>query len=121
MTAAIWAAVMLIGGVGSVLRFVVDRSVAGRVARSFPLGTLVVNLSGAVLLGVSSGVALSHTAALLAGTALIGSYTTFSIWTLETQRLTEERQLWPAAANIVLSVVLGLGAAMAGQWIGGRL
>ena len=42
MTAAIWAAVMLIGGVGSVLRFVVDRSVAGRVARSFPLGTLVV-------------------------------------------------------------------------------
>ena len=35
---------------------------------------------------------------------------------LETQRLTEERQL-PAAANIVLSVVLGLGAAMAGQWI----
>jgi CrcB protein len=69
MTAAIWAAVMLIGGVGSVLRFVVDRSVAGRVARSFPLGTLVVNLSGAVLLGVLSGVALSHTAALLAGTA----------------------------------------------------
>ncbi len=86
MTAAIWTSVVLIDGVGSVLRFVVDRAVAGRVARSFPFGTLAINLSGAMLLGVLSGVALSHTAALLAGTALIGSYTTFSTWMLETQR-----------------------------------
>jgi CrcB protein len=42
----VWAGVVVIGGVGAVLRFLVDRAVAGRVARSFPFGTLIVNLSG---------------------------------------------------------------------------
>jgi CrcB protein len=121
MTVVVWAAVVLIGGVGAVLRFVVDRTVSGRIARSFPFGTLVVNLSGAMLLGFLSGLALSHTAALLAGTAFVGSYTTFSTWMLETQRLSEERQIWPAAANILVSVVLGVAAAMAGQWTAGLL
>jgi fluoride exporter len=121
VTAAIWASVVLIGGIGAVLRFLVDRAVASRIARSFPFGTLVVNLSGALLLGLLSGLALSHTAALLAGTAFVGSYTTFSTWMLETQRLAEERQVWPAAANIVGSVVLGIAAATLGLWIAGRL
>jgi CrcB protein len=58
---------------------------------------------------------------MLAGTAFLGAYTTFSTWMLETQRLTEERQIWPAAANIVVSVILGLTAAAAGQWVAGLL
>jgi len=40
---------------------------------------------------------------------------------LETQRLGEERQIWPAVANIVASVALGVAAAMLGQWIAGQL
>jgi CrcB protein len=56
---------------------------------------------------------------LLAGTAFVGSYTTFSTWMLETQRLSEERQVRNAVANIVASIVLGIGAALFGQWIGG--
>ena len=75
------------------LRFLVDRAVSGRVARPFPFGTLVVNISGALLLGFLSGLALSPHLALLAGTAFVGSYTTFSTWMLETQRLGEERQV----------------------------
>jgi fluoride exporter len=118
---AVWAGVVAIGGIGSVLRFTVDRAVARRVARSFPFGTLTVNISGAVLLGLISGLALSHNAALLAGTAFVGSYTTFSTWMLETQRLGEERQVWPAVANILVSIVLGISAAMLGQWMAGRL
>ena len=121
MTIAVWGGVVLLGGAGAVLRFLVDRVVARRVARSFPFGTLTVNLTGAVLLGLLSGLALSHHVALLAGTAFVGSYTTFSTWMLETQRLGEERQVWPAVANIVVSVILGVAAAMAGQWIAGRL
>ena len=121
MTAAIWVGVALLGGIGAVARFVVDRAVATRVARSFPFGTLVVNLSGAFLLGLLSALALSEPAALLAGTAFVGAYTTFSTWMLETQRLAEERQVWPAAANIVVSVVLGVAAAVAGQWIASLL
>ena len=121
MTLAVWGGVVLLGGAGAVLRFLVDRAVARRVARPFPFGTLTVNLSGAVLLGLLSGLVLSHHMALLAGTAFVGSYTTFSTWMLETQRLAEERQIWPAVANIVVSVILGVAAAIAGQWIAGRL
>ena len=110
-----------IGGVGAVLRFLVDRTVSSRVSGSFPYGTFAVNISGALLLGFLSGLALSPHVALLAGTAFVGSYTTFSTWMLETQRLGEERQLRPAVANIVLSLVLGLAAAGLGLWIGGRL
>ena len=119
MNIAIWAGVMLIGGLGSTARFMVDRAVARRAARSFPFGTLTVNVTGAVLLGFITGLALSHTIALLAGTAFVGAYTTFSTWMLETQRLTEERQVVPALANIVVSVVLGIAAAAAGQAIAG--
>ena len=121
MTVVVWAGVVVIGGVGAVLRFLVDRTVSGQTSGSFPYGTLAVNLSGALLLGVLSGLALSPHLALLAGTAFVGSYTTFSTWMLETQRLAEERQLWPAVANIVVSVVFGLAAAWLGTWLGGLL
>ena len=121
MTLAVWAGVIVLGGAGAVLRFVVDRAVARFVSRPFPYGTLTVNLTGAVLLGLLSGLTLSHQVSLLAGTAFVGSYTTFSTWMFETQRLGEERQVWPAVANLAVSVVLGVGAAVTGQWIAGRL
>lgn len=119
--AALWAGVLLIGGLGSVARFAVDRAVARRAARSFPLGTLAVNVSGAALLGFVSGLALGDQAALLAGTAFLGAYTTFSTWMFETQRLAEERQFRPALANIAISVLLGVAAAAAGRAIAGLL
>jgi fluoride exporter len=114
---AVWAGVVLVGGIGSVLRFLVDRTVARRVARPFPFGTLTVNISGAALLGLISGLALSKDAALLADTAFVGAYTTFSTWMLESQRLGEERQVRPAVANIIVSVVLGIAATLLGQRI----
>lgn len=117
----LWVAVVVAGGVGAVLRFLVDRAVARRMARGFPFGTLVVNVTGSLVLGLISGLALSPQWSLLAGTALVGSYTTFSTWMLETQRLAEEHQRLPAAANIVISIVAGLAAALVGQFIGGSL
>jgi fluoride exporter len=117
----LWVGVLIAGGFGAVLRFVVDGAVARRAARSFPFGTLAVNISGAALLGLLGGLALSRHAALLADTAFVGSYTTFSTWMLETQRLSEVRQLRSAVANLVASIVLGIAAALAGQWIAGQL
>lgn len=114
-TALVWLGVAFIGGVGSVLRFVIDRAVARRVSRPFPFGTLVVNISGAALLGFLGALALNKEAALLASTAFVGAYTTFSTWMLETQRLGEERQLRSSLANVVVSVVLGVAAAFIGQ------
>ena len=116
MNVALWAGVLVIGGVGSVARFMVDRAVARRASGAFPIGTLTVNISGALLLGLVTGLTLSHGVALLAGTALLGAYTTFSTWMLETQRLAEERRIAPAVLNIVLSLVLA-----AGHWIAGLL
>lgn len=120
-TALVWIAVMLLGGVGSVLRFLIDRAVARRAARPFPFGTLAVNTSGAALLAFLGGLALGKEAALLAGTAFVGAYTTFSTWMLETQRLGEERQTWAALGNILISVTLGLAAAIFGQWAAQQL
>lgn len=121
MSIAVWAGVLVIGGFGAVARFLVDRAVSRRAARAFPYGTLAVNLSGAVALGFVAGLSLSHNAALLAGTALIGAYTTFSTWMFETHRLAEERQFWPALANIAVSVACGVAAAYLGTRLAGLL
>ena len=92
--------------------------VGSAAGRDFPVGTLAVNLSGAVILGLLTGLALGHDQALLAGTAAVGSYTTFSTWMLETERLAEERQHGKALANIVLRLVAGVAAAALGRLIG---
>ncbi len=103
------------------LRFLVDGMVSRRTGRAFPYGTLVVNISGAIVLGLLTGLALTGDAALLAGTAAVGSYTTFSTWMLESQRLTEERQTRKAGLNILVSLVLGVAAAALGQAVGTAL
>ena len=121
MSILIWVAVALIGGAGSIARFLVDGAISSAAGRDFPLGTIVVNISGAVMLGLLTGLALGHDQALLAGTAAVGSYTTFSTWMLETQRLAEERQHRKAVVNVVISLVLGVVAAAAGRLIGAQL
>ena len=121
MRVLVWCAVGLIGGAGALLRFALDGVVSERVRSEFPWGTLAVNLSGAFLLGLLAGLALHGDALLLAGTALLGSYTTFSTWMLETHRLGEEGELWLGILNIVLSLALGIAAAALGRTIGGAL
>lgn len=121
MTVLVWVGVVLIGGAGSVLRFLVDGAVASHRKRDFPYGTMVINISGALVLGFLTGLALGDRASLLAGTAAVGSYTTFSTWMFETERLAEERQSRTAAMNVVLSLVFGVAAAAAGRAIGASL
>ena len=121
MNVLIWTAVVLIGGAGSVVRFLIDGVVSSAAGRDFPFGTMAVNLSGALVLGLLTGLALGHDQALLAGTAAVGSYTTFSTWMLETQRLAEERQYRKAIANVAVSLVLGVAAAALGRLIGSHL
>ncbi len=121
MSAEAWIGVALLGSIGSIARFLLDGAVSSRGSSSFPLGTLVVNASGALVLGLLSGFALSGEALVLAGTATIGSYTTFSTWMLETHRLGEDGQLPMAALNITVSVIVGFGAAVLGRLLGGAL
>jgi CrcB protein len=121
MSLGVWIGVGLLGGVGALLRFFVDGVVAVRLTRDFPLGTFVVNMSGAAILGLLVGLGLSGDGLLLAGTATLGSYTTFSTWMLESQRLVEDGELAMAAGNVLLSLLVGLGAVALGRFIGGHL
>ena len=71
------------------------------------------------MLGVLAGAAVSGDGYLLAGTATLGSYTTFSTWMLESEREGEAGRTSVMLANLVLSLALGLAAAWAGRQIGG--
>jgi CrcB protein len=122
VSAWVWIGVALLGGGGALARFMLDGAVGSSTARGgFPLGTLVVNASGALLLGLLSGAALSGEALVLAGTATLGSYTTFSTWMLESQRLAEDAEGGGALLNILLSLAAGVGAAALGHAIGAGL
>lgn len=121
MSIWVWIAIGLLGGFGALGRFFVDGFVAARVGRDFPLGTFLVNLSGAAILGLLVGLGLTGDRLVLAGTATIGSYTTFSTWMLESQRLVEDGEFALAAANVLLSLLVGLGALALGRFIGGHV
>jgi fluoride exporter len=118
VTAAVWTAVAALGGVGAVARFLVDAAVAVRLPRAFPWGTLAVNLSGAVALGMLAGAGVRGDGILLAGTATLGAYTTFSTWMLESIRLAEDGSRMLAVVNVVVSLAAGLAAVLIGRAIG---
>lgn len=121
MNALVWGGVLVFGGVGAIARFAIDAVASTTYGRDFPLGTLVVNISGAFLLGLLTGLAVSGNGILLAGTATLGSYTTFSTWVLESHRLREEGEWGRAAANGLVSVALGIAAVALGRVIGAHL
>lgn len=116
-----------IGGfVGAVARYQLDSLVTRYSRSAFPWGTLVVNLSGCFLLGVlftlSSGRLDANSSlrpALTVG--FVGAYTTFSTFSLQAVRLTEDGEIALAVAYVAASVVVGLLAAWAGMATGRAL
>jgi fluoride exporter len=121
MSLAVWVGIALLGGVGAVARFAVDWLVSLRFGWRFPLGILTVNLSGAFLLGLLVGASVEGDAYRLAGTAVLGSFTTFSTWMLDTRQLAERGRRTAALTNLALSLVIGLGAVALGHWIGSQI
>ncbi|THA76500.1 fluoride efflux transporter CrcB [Streptomyces sp. A0642] len=116
-----WLLVITGAAVGAPLRYLTDRAVQSRHDTVFPWGTFVVNVSGCLVLGlltgaVAAGAASSHVQLLL-GTGLCGALTTYSTFSYETLRLAEGGARFYAAANAVVSVIAGLGAAFAGVTI----
>jgi fluoride exporter len=118
---AVWVGVAALGGAGAILRFLVDARVAGAVGRVLPYGTLAINLSGSLVLGALLGATVHGNAYVLEGTATLGSYTTFSTWMYETQRLVEEGRFAGAGLNVAVSLVAGVAAAALGRAIGSAL
>ncbi len=110
------------GFLGSVTRYWLGGLVTQAAAASrFPLGTLAVNVTGCLAIGLLAGIAetrhvFSPGARLLLFTGLLGGFTTFSAFGFETVFLAREGAWRDAALNIALQLVLGLGAV----WLGYR-
>jgi len=100
--------------VGAPLRYLTDRAVQTRHDSLFPWGTFTVNLTGCLILGglTGAGTALSTPLFALLGTGFCGAMTTYSTFSYETIRLTEQRAYLYAALNIAVSVIAGLGATL---------
>ncbi|MGA2836930.1 MAG: fluoride efflux transporter CrcB [Acidimicrobiales bacterium] len=117
--------VTVAGAVGALLRYEVELTVRRRRGAHLPLGILLINVSGAFVLGVLAGMAEHHgvptSVVTVAGTGLIGAYTTFSTFSFDTVSLVEHDRLRAAVANVAVSLVLGLGAAAAGLLVGHAL
>jgi CrcB protein len=111
-------AICLAGGVGAALRFVLDGAIRRRTTATFPLATMIINVTGSLVLGLLVGLVLSHLLSpdweLIIGTGMMGGYTTFSTASVESVRLLEQRR-WVAALIdgfgmlILCTLAAGLG------------
>lgn len=116
----LWLYVAIGGAAGSVTRYLLGPAVQGRVAGTFPVGTLVVNVSGSFLIGAilqyaADSTALSAEARVLLAAGFCGGFTTFSTFSWETVRLVQGGEWARAGSYIALSVVLSLVATAAGM------
>ena len=114
-------AVGILGGIGAIGRFVLDGAVSRRWDSEFPVGTLAVNLLGCLALGVLIGAAIGKQPYSLFGSGLIGAFTTFSTWELESHRLGEDGRLRVGVLNFAVSLFAGLVGAGAAQQLGSAL
>jgi CrcB protein len=113
-------AAALAGGVGAGLRYLVDRWLTPAAGGRFPVGILVVNVTGSFVLGVITGLgtAIAPELSLVLGLGLLGGYTTFSTVSVETVLLAERRRWRDAALNLFGTLVLALAGAGLGIAVG---
>ena len=113
--------VALAGSLGAVCRFVVDGHLKAAYSPSFPWATVIINVSGSLILGVVTGLALRHHISFVAavvGVGFCGGYTTFSTASFETARLLERKKYTAALKNALGGLVAACLAAGIGMAAG---
>ena len=118
-----WLILFAGGGLGAVLRFALALWVDQRVPAAFPWGTLAVNVSGCFAIGLLATVADEHrlltpATRLFLVAGVLGGFTTFSTFGLETWRLVEDGLSALALANVAASLVATLSAVVLGVLVG---
>ena len=110
--------VALLGGLGAATRFVVDGMIRRRWVFTFPVATVAINVSGSLLVGLLTGLALfgglDHRALLVGTTGFCGGYTTFSTAMVDTVRLAQAGEHRRAILNAIGTAVLAVAAAALG-------
>jgi len=122
----LWVAIG--GAFGSVARYACSGAVARMAGGAFPFGTMVVNVTGALLIGLLAALSIPEgrtllppSARLFTMTGICGGYTTFSTFSLETFNLMRDREWLQAGANVAFSIVLCLFAVWLGYAAGLKL
>ncbi len=121
MSAGAWVAVALLGGAMAVARFGLDAVLSDHPVQPFPLGILAVNLLGTFVLGLVAGAGLGGEALIIVAGGGTGSFTTFSTWMLDSERLGEVGRVRLAGLNVGLSLLAGLAAVSLGHWLAASL
>ncbi|GAA4659299.1 fluoride efflux transporter CrcB [Arthrobacter cryoconiti] len=115
----------LAGGLGAGARFVADGLLRSRIRTALPAGTMLINTTGALLLGLLTGMVLAHQVGpelvAVLGTGFMGGYTTFSTSSFETVRLIQSGRIWFAVVNGLGTLILSVAAAACGLIVGGAL
>jgi CrcB protein len=117
--------VLVGGGVGALARYVLGVEIAARVGGRFPLGTMVINVTGSFLIGLLMTLLTERFQPhpnwrLLLVVGVLGGYTTFSTFEYETFRAVQDGGKWIGLLNVAGSVVLGYIAVWIGAAIAGR-
>ena len=117
--------VLLGGGTGALARYVLGTAIAARIGARFPLGTLVINVSGSFLIGLLMTLLTERLQPhpnwrLLLVVGFLGGYTTFSTFEYETLRAVQDGGKWIGLLNVLGSVLLGYVAVWIGAAIVGR-
>lgn len=113
-----WVLVGIGGVFGGISRFEIGRHIAQKFGSSFPLATLFINISGALLLGLITGIGAQNSAYLLLGDGFLGAFTTFSTFMFEGFHLFKNNRTADAFVYIFGSLLLGVSGYLAGFEIG---
>ena len=121
-----WLAVGLGGALGSLARHGVNMLVSHRLGQVVPYATVAVNLAGCAVIGLLAGmiaggrIAMTPEMRTFVFVGILGGFTTFSSFGLDTFVLAREGRQLAAALNVAGQVVLGLGAVATGYFVGVR-
>ncbi|MHC1720029.1 MAG: fluoride efflux transporter CrcB [Clostridiaceae bacterium] len=96
------------GAFGSITRFVIGRRITEKSRTNFPIGTFLINISGAFLLGVVSSFGLNSNISMFIGTGFLGAFTTFSTFMYEGFNLFQDNEKLNALGYIFGSLILGI-------------
>ncbi|QNO36709.1 CrcB family protein [Protaetiibacter sp. SSC-01] len=125
MTPGLFVVVALAGGLGAVARFGLDTGIRSRLVTRMPWGTIAINLSGSLLLGLLVGLvgagALAGEWQWALGTGFLGGYTTFSTASFEAVRLLQKRAWTDAALTALVQLAAATALAALGLWAGATL